>query len=872
MTDHVERHRGGGARRRTAHRAVAYLTAAALGVGMLSAGGALARDDVAQAAVPVPAAGQAIISVKVGGDRQPSGTVAGLAGLRLSLYGAGTATTNGQATVQGTPGARYDPAWSWATCISDADGDCNFVIPIRAGAVSATGVPQDTRFWVAQDPSDAAPAGYFSNPQVRLGGPGAAPEFTWGYRFRTDTQLRAGTVYSSTAPMTASASYLNADLGFMRNRVDANTEGLMGENIGRSTGVWSQSRINPALAASCGLRVAVVADTSGSLGTAGMAAITSAIGAFADAFVGTPTTMSLYSFSTISPGTGAANFPTPLPVTTTAQAAAFKAQYAGWTSIGGTSWDRGLAAVANSGHPYDLVVMLTDGNPTVFGASPGPTASAFNSFEDVDAGIFSANQLKARGSRVVAVGAGPALTSASDLNLRAVSGANANSDYFRVADFAAAEAVLAQLARANCEASIEVQKKIVPAGGTVAQATPAPAGWQFDAVSQETTKVAVSAPGSATTTATSNGTVDFGLEYTSPATDGLVRVTEVQQSGFALLPVGGANATCVDADTGAAIPVTDVVDAAHPGFTVESRLDTQIICTVYNTPAAPRVSLTKALDGPRRADGDQFTVAIRSGGPTGPVVSSAGSATTTGAGSTVASGTGTTGVYTATAGTAYSLGEAASGTAVLADYTATITCTDAAGLQTGLPDAAPFDPASPPSITPVAGADIACVITNTAKPVVGSVAWRKVDASPAKNLLSGAAWTVTPLDSSGQPSGTAVVVTDCVAATAALCTGADADPAGGRFLLTGLAPGDYRLVETKAPVGYVLDPTPVTVTIASSAPAVTLADIVNHPQSAPALPLTGGVGVDDLLLGGGGLLALMLALAIWHLIRRRRTA
>lgn len=544
-----------------------------------------ALDGTATAAVPAPASNEAIISVKVAGDRAPDGSATGLAGVRLSLFGEGTATAGGSAPVQGTAGTRHDPSWSWSTCLSDADGDCNFIIPIRAGAPSATGVPEDTRFWVAQDPSDAAPSGYFSNPQLRVGSFGATPEWTWNYRFRTDTELRAGVTYSSTAPM---STPLAADRGFMRNRPDSNagSEGGMGDNIGRTTGVWTQSRVNPALSPQCGLRVALVTDTSGSLGSAGITAAKDAMSTFVDAFRGTPTVMSLFSFAEVSPGVGATNHPTPLPVSTPAQAAAFKSQYTGWAAGGGTNWGEGLRTAANAGYSYDLVVFLTDGNPTLIN-SPADGTSAYSSLQDIDAGILSANQLKAAGSRIVAVGVGSAITSASELNLRAISGTTANSDYFRASDFSAAAAVLSDLARANCQGSIEVQKMIVPQGGTIAEATPAPAGWQFEAASLETGKVTINAPTSATTTAGSNGIVNFGLTFTNPFTTGTVQVNETQQPGYQHVPVSGQNAVCTNSETGAGVPVSNVVDAAKPGFAVDSASGAQIQCKIYNTPLPP---------------------------------------------------------------------------------------------------------------------------------------------------------------------------------------------------------------------------------------------------------------------------------------------
>ncbi|MFW0775479.1 DUF7507 domain-containing protein, partial [Paenarthrobacter nitroguajacolicus] len=155
------------------------------------------------------------------------------------------------------------------------------------------------------------------------------------------------------------------------------------------------------------------------------------------------------------------------------------------------------------------------------------------------------------------------------------------------------------------------------------------------------------------------------------------------------------------------------------------------IVTNLNPPAdatlivrAPRLELSKALDAPRLVDSHQFTTQIRTGSATGPVVSNAANATTTGSGSTVTADTGVTGEYVATAGTPYYLTE--SGTD-LSGYNKAITCVDANGLQTGLPSGAVFNGSL--QIVPVAGADISCVLTNTANAVPAMEFTKSADAS-----------------------------------------------------------------------------------------------------------------------------------------------
>ena len=156
-----------------------------------------------------------------------------------------------------------------------------------------------------------------------------------------------------------------------------------------------------------------------------------------------------------------------------------------------------------------------------------------------------------------------------------------------------------------------------------------------------------------------------------------------------------------------------------------------VVCTMTNT-AFPRLAFSKALGGNRVNRGDQFTLAVRTGSPTGPVITAT---TTGGTGSTVTNGT--AGPLVATTGTTYYLTEASAGTTLASDYTnRTITCIDANGNQTGLPTGAPFTGSL--AITPVAGANISCTLQNT--PNAGGLTLIK-SAAPTTVTASGQAVT-----------------------------------------------------------------------------------------------------------------------------------
>ena len=94
--------------------------------------------------------------------------------------------------------------------------------------------------------------------------------------------------------------------------------------------------------------------------------------------------------------------------------------------------------------------------------------------------------------------------------------------------------------------------------------------------------------------------------------------------------------------------------------------------------------------------------------------------------------------------------------------------------------------------------------------ITGSLSWEKRDAFAA--LLTGATFEACRIADrfGGAVSGECTTVTDNLAP--------DADPIGGRFKLTGLALGTWRVRETAAPAGYELDPSVLTLAITLEAP------------------------------------------------------
>ena len=224
----------------------------------------------------------------------------------------------------------------------------------------------------------------------------------------------------------------------------------------------------------------------------------------------------------------------------------------------------------------------------------------------------------------------------------------------------------------------------------------------------------------ASTTAGSGTTVTAGTGVTGTTTVVANRpyfFTEAMAGGStSVLAQYKPTVTCVDGNnlqTG--LPTA----AAFTGsLSITPVSNSAISCTLSNSSAPPVVRTSVTLGSARFAAGDQFTVAVRTDSATGPVVNPTTNSTTAGTGSTVTTGSGTTGNYTGTPGATYYLTQAS--TANGKRYTSTITCVDSNGFQTGLPTNAPYRASV--AITPVAGSSISCTITNTRAPAVLALA------------------------------------------------------------------------------------------------------------------------------------------------------
>jgi len=534
----------------------------------------------AQAAVPTPTASTSVITVEVGGTRTSTTAVAPLKGVTLALFDGSSATLP-------TPAATPIAA-SWATCTSDANGDCSFIIP----DTSTGGANRDKRFYIQQSPTAPMPAGWYGDPQMVTSTSGTT--FTeMPYTIRTGTQLRGGQVYTSTA-------------SFMVN----------GTGVQASTGIWPASLNNPPLRQACGVHVALILDLSYSVQMASaLPSLKAAAKGLTDNLVGTNSEVALFTFGTSAPAAGTNNRNRPLtPVSTKAGADLVDSWIDGLTITTAeyTNWDRGLFQVAEQAQPhsgpgnmFDVAIIITDGNPTRYGSGSTSTSSATR-YAELEQAIFSANAIKASGTRVVAVGVGPDVA-ASGINLASISGPVQGSDYYTVG-WADAADTIKNMALAGCHTdttgSLTVIKEMLPPESTdISKATPQ-GGWQMTA-SSGTSGVTVDGGTTSTKpTVIGTGAAGFDIDFgTSP--DAQVNVDEAIGSQ----PPPHNYFTWYETDCTRLTDGQPITVSSGEKFTVPMQAGDVISCIVYNEPAdtPPTPEMTVQVDMVWSIDGVTYT-------------------------------------------------------------------------------------------------------------------------------------------------------------------------------------------------------------------------------------------------------------------------
>ena len=245
---------------------------------------------------------------------------------------------------------------------------------------------------------------------------------------------------------------------------------------------------NQVLAPHCDTRVALVLDESGSIGSTSGAqqAVISGSKAFVNGLVDSGAQLAVIDFNssarTVSLGSPASVYNN---VTSQFASGPFASYINGqYDPSGWTNWQDAFVEVGSLSPRPELVVFLTDGDPTA--RNPGPDTGFPNgSYLTMNPAFTEANGLKQSGIHMFAIGVGAALSNENSLvRLRAISGPKAfpehpllGADYTAISDFRQLEEALATIGRALCSVRARVTKLVDEEGdGTYAPAN----AWKFD--------------------------------------------------------------------------------------------------------------------------------------------------------------------------------------------------------------------------------------------------------------------------------------------------------------------------------------------------------------------------------------------------------
>lgn len=613
----------------------------------------------------------------------------------------------------------------WASCTMSA-GSCTITVPDTGSGGANAG----KQFWVVEE---NAAGGTYANTVLKVG----------NYQGPTTTRY-----YPGLTPAMRGGETINMP----KDALSTNGTGAgssSATNQEKSFGAVADSLNNPTITPTCssGVTIALQLDMSPSIDAAELAQYRAAItgtGGLLDSLKGTNSSVALFTFNSTSPGQNTPsgwNYPQLLNVDQGNNLATLKSRVNGLNNTGGaTNWDRAFRAVGTADQNYDVLLFVTDGAPNYITGTGGANTTAqpdsYNvAVRSLEAAIYSANAVKAEGTRVVAVGVGGGVTAAGE-NLRAVSGPTASSDYFQTSNWSALSSQLAEIAQGlTCQVPVTVHKQVTDPEGNNAQAA---SEWSMNvALASGTTGATLTAPAATTTDAT-GATGEWVVKFDAPDGTAGIDVSETVKDGYAF---ASATYTITHSDTTTTTGTFDAVTGTVPGVVVGDRVD--VTFTNRTIPPTGTFDLTKLVSNPDGVTGlpESYTIRYQIAG-------------------------GTTQIATLTQGTP--------GPQITADAGATVTLwedppTDVAGAKWGTPSWSVGDSALTPdpttgkvTVTIKAGTNVAVTVTN---PIA-----KKPATFTIKKALTGAGAPLVPdattfdidyyVNGSTTPSGTLTVKGD----------------------------------------------------------------------------------------------------------------
>ncbi len=218
---------------------------------------------------------------------------------------------------------------------------------------------------------------------------------------------------------------------------------------------------NPPLPSSCdhGLKILLLLDRSGSTAPY-KANYAAAAKTFVNTLAGTPTSLKITSFSSTVDSGNATSYQLSNAADQASANSKIDSVYS--NPSGATNWDDALRDAASA--QVDVVVFITDGNPTVRRNNSGSGGST--EIDDITYGVASANTAKnpdgvaSTGDEQTMLGVGVGALSVA--NLAAVSGPTEGQDYTTAADPTDLAALLKGIASKLCGGKVKVTKSLVP--------------------------------------------------------------------------------------------------------------------------------------------------------------------------------------------------------------------------------------------------------------------------------------------------------------------------------------------------------------------------------------------------------------------------
>ena len=544
---------------------------------MASRGAGVQGDDAGGPVVflvPSPDLNGAVINVNLKTLR--TGGTAATAGIKFQLFSSASGGSGGNSYEM--PGTAIND--TWATCTTDADGDCSIKVPSSA---------RNQQYWVVAV-SNTGTGSLFND------------YFVTGDNTESGTDRFAVTPYAFRAPtLAANQTYQLPGSASMPTRSRVGNPMLPLSLTVPTANRWSNlgsdmvaSLNNPRYVPVCNAppKVAIIVDLSTSMTTnnnEGLIGARTAAKDFAAAFVDKNVTLGVYSFGSN------ANTATVSPtVVTSANIGSIQTSISNM-SVSGiqyTNWDKGLEQVQGMG--FNMVVVLTDGNPTRYGSPAAPSSGSWTNLRGLEESVLSANLLKSQGSQIVTFGVGAYLNSSMPQNLKAVTGpiqwvagstgpsSNiATSDFAITSSWTTVATQLASLAGSiTCEATVQVKKQV---RGLDDQLTNGQ-GWKFTPTATLPTDATISPSTQQTTNSSGLLPSPFTIKFANGADTASLQIAEDTSS----IDYTFESVACVNNGT------TQVAVANAATFTLTGlKKGDNVVCTVINKRVPTNVVVSK---------------------------------------------------------------------------------------------------------------------------------------------------------------------------------------------------------------------------------------------------------------------------------------